>query len=144
MATFGEQLRQQREHLGRTIEALSAETRVNARHFVALEAEDYREIPGGVFRRGIVRAYLTALGLDEQVWMPRFEASLADYTRRTGQALEPDGEAWIAFAKNVKRNRTGGVPGAPVRWMGVVALFLLVLAAAWATWRFLLHGQVSL
>lgn len=144
MAAFGEDLRHEREHRDRTIEALSAETRVNARHFVALEAEHYQELPGGVFRRGIVRAYLSSLGLDEEAWMPRFEASFADYARRTGQALEPEAEAWVTFAENVKRNRKGGPPGNPVRWIGVVAMLLLVLAAAWATWRFLLHGRLAL
>ena len=144
MAAFGEALKRQREHLGRTIEALSAETRVNARHFAALEAEDYQHLPGGVFRRGILRAYLSALGLDEAEWMPRFEASCADYARRTGQTLEPEPEAWVAFAENVKRNRTGGPPGTPVRWLGVAVLLLLVLVAAWATWHYLLHDRLAL
>ena len=66
-AEFGERLRAERERIGITLETMSAQTKVNLRHLEALERGDYRVLPGGVFRRGFVRAYLKAVGLDRRM-----------------------------------------------------------------------------
>ena len=64
MTGFGEALRLERERRGISLEALSAETKVRRRHFLALEQDEFGELPGGIFRRGILRAYLHALELE--------------------------------------------------------------------------------
>ena len=74
-AAFGEELRRAREERGVAVEAICAATKVPARHIRALEAGALGELPGGVFRRGFVRSYLGALGLEEDAWMRRFEES---------------------------------------------------------------------
>ena len=43
--------------------------------FARWRRERLAELPGGVFRRGFVRSYLGALGLEEGAWMRRFEES---------------------------------------------------------------------
>src|SRR6202522_4039672 len=75
LAAFGEQLRREREERGVAVEAICSATKVPLRHIRALEAGALRELPGGVFRRGFVRSYLSALGLEEDSWMKRFEES---------------------------------------------------------------------
>jgi cytoskeletal protein RodZ len=141
MTGFGEGLRVERERRGLTLETLCAATKVQQRHLEALERENFSALPGGVFRRGIVRAYLAATGLAENEWMPRFERSLHE---QGGEA--PTGEeAWATFAENVKRNRAP-IAGSSIwmRWLGVAALLLFVLAAAWAVWHYLLHDRLHL
>ena len=140
MAGFGEDLRAERERRGLSLETLCVQTKVQARHLEALEHGDYGALPGGVFRKGIVRAYLAATGLEEQAWMPRFEQSQEEYARATGTTPAP--EAWVAFAENVRRNRVGAGRRNGVRWAGVAALLLVLLAAAWAVWHYLLRYKL--
>jgi len=142
MAGFGEQLRLERESREVSLEALCAETKVNMRHFEALERDRFQELPGGVFRRGILRAYLKALQLDEQMWIPRFEAHLSADARDRGESPEPDQEAWVAFAENVKRNRATVGKRHGLRWFGVLGLLLLLGATAWAVWQFELRALI--
>src|SRR5580658_4246943 len=96
MERFCDELRWERERRKVSIEKISEETKVAVRHLQALEAGDYGELPGGVFRKGIVRSYLTAIGLDEASWIERFEASL----KENGGAETAD---WAEFAENVRR-----------------------------------------
>jgi len=136
MAGFGEELRLQRESREMSLEALCAETKVSMRHFEALEQNHFQDLPGGVFRRGILRAYLKTLQLDEQIWMPRFEESLTADARSRGETLAADDEAWVAFAENVKKNRTPSGQSQGLRWFGVLGILLLLIAAAWVLWQF--------
>ena len=136
---FGEALRLEREHRGVSLDRLSAETKVNLRHFRALEEGDYKVLPGGVFRRGIVRAYLRSVGLDEQEWMARFQASHAEAL--VGESV--DEEAWATFADNVRRGRSRKRESRRGRWLGVLALLLAVAAAAWALWFYFLRFRVQ-
>jgi len=136
MTGFGEELRVEREGRGVSLEALSAETKVQTRHFEALERGEFHELPGGVFRRGILRSYLNALGLDEQEWMPRFDASVAENARSRGLSAVSEDEAWVTFASNVKKNRTPPRRRSAIRWAGVTGLLAVVGLAAWALWYF--------
>ena len=97
---FGEQLRREREQRGVALEAICDATKVPARHIRALEAGAFADLPGGVFRRGFLRSYLNALGLEEVSWMRRFEQSC-----RESGLPEPPETGWVAFAENVKNNR---------------------------------------
>jgi len=140
-AGFGDDLRSERERRGISIEQLCAETKVNRRHFDALERGDYKALPGGVFRRGIVRAYLGSLGLEEQEWMPRFDSSYAAHAGHPD--AEREGEGWATFAANVKKNRNPPRPRHTARWLGVLGLFLLLVAAGWAAWHYILQPRLQ-
>ena len=144
MTGFGADLKHERENRGLTLEALAAETRVQLRHLAALEQDQYEALPGGLFRRSIVRAYLAAAGLEEQLWLPRFDRSLEQHTLGKGTASAQGAEAWAAFAENVRRNRSGATRSHRSRWIGVLLLVLAVLALAWAVWRFVLHVRLAL
>ncbi len=134
MERFGDELRGERERLGVTIETICSVTKISSRHVQALEANRFGELPGGVFRKGIVRSYLSTLGLEESGWMPRFEDAL----RTSGLATEV-GADWTEFAKNVRRNRLP--TGNPMRgrWLGVLAMLLVLLALTWVAWQFVLQ-----
>lgn len=142
-AAFGEQLRAERVRVGASLERLSSETKVNVRHLEELEEGDFKALPGGVLRKGIVRAYVQTLGLEEPVWMARFEASYAEQTQAEGAEAVPAEEAWVAFAENVRQNRGTRRKPSDGRWMGVAALFGAVFAAAWAVWHFMLRTRMS-
>lgn len=136
MERFCDELRGERERLRISLEKISEETKISSRHLQALEAGEYASLPGGVFRKGIVRSYLRALGLEETPWIERFEASL----RASGATgLEDD---WAEFAENVRRNRGGLRRGTDIRWMGVAAMAAALVALGWGVWRFAMHGRL--
>jgi cytoskeletal protein RodZ len=137
MERFCDELRFERERRQVSIEKICEETKVSSRHLLALEAGEYGALPGGVFRKGIVRSYLAALGLDEVSWIERFEASL-----RESNASVTETDNWSEFAENVRRNRMGSKSKTDLRWIGVAAMAGSLVALGWGVWKFALHGRL--
>jgi cytoskeletal protein RodZ len=134
LAAFGEELRREREQRGVAVETICQTTKVSAKHIRALEAGAFSELPGGVFRRGFVRSYLGALGLEEAAWMKRFEESC----RETGiQDLAAN--EWATFAENVKNSRGARRRQRGMRWAGIGLLLAALALAAWCGWRLATH-----
>jgi len=131
---FGEQLRMAREERGMTVQAICDSTKVSDRHIRDLEAGALGELPGGVFRRGFVRSYLGALGLEEGPWMRRFEESC----RQSGVS-EPTHTEWAEFAENVKNNRIVQRRRMGMRWAGVGVTLVVLALAGWCGWRLATH-----
>jgi cytoskeletal protein RodZ len=63
--TLGRRLRAAREGRGLTLRELSDQTRITRRHLEAIEADDYKQLPGGIFNRSFVKSYARAVGFDE-------------------------------------------------------------------------------
>jgi len=137
MEQFCDELRGERERRQVSIETICEQTKVSSRHLLALEAGEYDALPGGVFRKGIVRGYLAALGLDEAPWIERFEASL-----RESGTPSIDAKDWTEFAENVRRNRGGSESPTGMRWMGVAMMLGSLMALGWSVWKFALHGRL--
>src|SRR5947209_20012660 len=115
MGQFGSELRLERERRGISLETMCALTKLSHRQLLDLEAENYASLPGGVFRKGFVRSYLGAIGLDEPIWIERFEASC-----RASGLPSADEDDWASFAENVRTRRTrlqGSTPR--TKWLGV-------------------------
>lgn len=139
MEQFGDELRMERERRQITLETICAVTKVSVRHLEALEAGNYTDLPGGVFRKGIVRSYLSAVGLEEMGWLERFDATL----RANGTGEE--GEGWTEFAENVRRNRAGREnTRIDSRWVGVAFMIGVLAVLGWGVWKFVLHGRLFL
>jgi cytoskeleton protein RodZ len=137
VAVFGEQLRREREQRGMDVEMICATTKVPVRHILALEAGALRDLPGGVFRRGFVRSYLGALGLEESSWMARFEESC-----RESGVREPGETAWTTFAENVKNSRSHTGRRSRSRSLWLALLLLLMAIAGWCGWRVATHQKL--
>jgi cytoskeletal protein RodZ len=114
--SFGAELQQERLKRDVSLETIAETTKVAPRYLRALEEDAYAKLPGGVFNRGIVRGYCRCLGLDEQEWLLRFQA----FARSEGE------EDWTEFAQNVKRNRESVQSRNRLRWLGVIAMVLLL------------------
>ena len=143
MTGFGDDLKRERESRGITLETLEAETRVKLRHLRSVEEEQFEALPGGLFRRGIVKAYLAAVGLEEVVWLLRFDSALDAYERSRGVSAESRQDSWAAFAQNVKRNRTEAPRSGRAKTIGLLVLLLVVVAAAWAVWVLVLRARLE-
>jgi len=72
MASFGENLRRERELRGITLPELSEATKISCRYLRALENNQFERLPGGVFNRGFVRAVARYIKLDEHHWVGEY------------------------------------------------------------------------
>lgn len=64
MSSFGEELRRERELRRITLREVADATKINLRYLEALDKNDFKHLPGGVFNRGFVRAYAQFIGID--------------------------------------------------------------------------------
>lgn len=65
-ATIGEQLRLAREERGIPLREISDQTRISIHYLEAIESDDYKRLPGGIFNRSFVKAYARYVGYDEK------------------------------------------------------------------------------
>ena len=79
MSSFGEKLKLEREKRKMSLEQISSTTKISTRLLQALEEDKFNRLPGGIFNKGFVRAYASALGLDE-------EQTIAEYLEASGDA----------------------------------------------------------
>jgi cytoskeleton protein RodZ len=73
-ASIGEQLRLAREERGMGLREICEQTRISVHYLEAIEANDYKRLPGGVFNRSFIKAYAKCVGYDES-------AAIEGYTR---------------------------------------------------------------
>jgi cytoskeleton protein RodZ len=128
VASFGAQLKQERERKGVTLEDISLTTKIGTRMLRALEEEHFDQLPGGIFNKGFIRAYARCLGMDE-------DQAVADYLVATGATPSPNksenDQAPILEPPSREENpATAGLP-----W-GTFAVVLLIVALGFAAWGF--------
>src|SRR5262245_65097597 len=119
MSSFGESLRRERELRQISLREISEATKINLRYLDALERDDFRHLPGGVFNKGFVRAYAQFIGIDPESMVTAY--------------LEEDGR------QQAQASRTGDVPPpapetiAPVQplgvrlWLAAAAVILILV-----------------
>ena len=81
-ATIGEQLRLAREGRGIPLREISDQTRISMHYLEAIEADDFKRLPGGIFNRSFVKAYARYVGYDEK-------EAVEAYTRYMREQGEP-------------------------------------------------------
>ncbi|HEV2175675.1 MAG TPA: helix-turn-helix domain-containing protein [Terriglobia bacterium] len=125
MASFGENLRREREMRGVNLEEISASTRIGVRFLQALEEDDFAALPGGIFTRSFIRAYASYLGLDQEAVMAEF------------QTLAPPDDK-LDFNRLGTKPSSGSRGGRSpiVLWLVAAAL----LAGGWALYRYSHRG----
>jgi len=139
MGSFGEDLKKAREAKRVTLETIAAATKITTRYLKAVEQENFELLPGGVFRKSIVRSYARAAGLDEDRWVERYLEAAQEDT-----AFHEEDQAWMEFAQNVGRARVheGHANDSIRRWAGVVALLLLAIGMSWFVWGYV-HNKAA-
>ena len=75
---FGTFLRQAREKRGVSLQQVAATTKISARVLDALERNDPRKLPGGIFSRAFVRSYAREVGLDPESAVEQFVAAFPE------------------------------------------------------------------
>ena len=126
--TFGESLKREREMRGVALEEISAATRIATRFLLAIENEQWEQLPGGVFNRGFVRAVARYLGLDE-------EKTVAEYTLAVGD--RPSVPVWTGSPPVV-------TPDQPwLAWIIAALIIVALIAGGWFGARWLLARRAA-
>ncbi len=73
MASFGENLRRERELRGVELRDIAEATKISVRFLQALEQDRVDVLPGGIFPRSFVRQYAKHLGLDPDRMVTEFD-----------------------------------------------------------------------
>ena len=66
MSGFGAKLKRERELRGITLAEIARASKIGMRMLEAIESDDHKTLPGGVFNRGFVRSYARHIGLNEE------------------------------------------------------------------------------
>src|ERR1041384_6535619 len=69
---FGDKLREARERRGLSLRQIANATKISMITLEALERNDIKRLPGGIFSRGVVRSYALEVGLDPEVTIEEF------------------------------------------------------------------------
>ncbi len=82
--TIGEQLRLAREERGIALRDICNQTRISMRYLEAIETNDYKRLPGGIFNRSFVKSYARYVGFDEKQAVEGY----ARFMREQGQQVD--------------------------------------------------------
>jgi transcriptional regulator with XRE-family HTH domain len=72
LASFGEELRREREIRGISLKEIADATKISRRFLEAVERNDHKTLPAPVFTRGFVREYARYLGLNTEEMVNRY------------------------------------------------------------------------
>ncbi|HKR10610.1 MAG TPA: helix-turn-helix transcriptional regulator [Pyrinomonadaceae bacterium] len=82
-ASVGEQLRLAREERGIGLREICDQTRISVHYLEAIEANDYKRLPGGVFNRSFIKAYARCVGYDEREAIEGYTRYLREHGEST-------------------------------------------------------------
>jgi cytoskeleton protein RodZ len=131
VASFGAQLRQEREKQKVSLDDISLTTKISTRMLRALEEEHFDQLPGGIFNKGFIRAYARCLGIDE-------DQAIADYLATInppGNKSENDDQAPVLEPPSREEFREKNDGAASLPW-GILAAALLIGALGFTAWSF--------
>lgn len=76
-STLGQKLRAAREQRGISIGEVAEQTRISPLYLEAIDADNYKTLPGGIFNKGFIRSYAKYVGLDEQEALQEYSRQVA-------------------------------------------------------------------
>ena len=137
LASFGEELRREREIRGISLKEIADATKISKRFLEALERNDHRTLPAPVFTRGFVREYARYVGLNAEEMVNRYNFAAA-----TDDRIEkpPQVEKYAVTPPrdiSPKPPRKRGIPPVYARidrniFASVIIAVLLAAVAWWA------------
>lgn len=83
-APLGATLRRAREARGVTLREISDHTRISMRYLEAIEADNYKNLPGGIFNKSFIKAYVRHINFDEREALEAYERT----SRERGESFD--------------------------------------------------------
>lgn len=126
LASFGEELRREREIRGISLKEISDATKISKRFLEAIERNDHRTLPAPVFTRGFVREYARYLGLNAEEMVTRY-----NYAAVGDDRIEQSSH--LSQLVRPQANEPKGIPRARID-RNVMLLLAIVIALSLVTW----------
>lgn len=130
LATFGEELRREREIRGISLKEIADATKISKRFLEAIEKNDHKTLPAPVFTRGFVREYARYLGLNAEEMVDRYNhAAMGDERIEKSAHLERLVQpADLPAAPKVPPKKKG-IPPVYARIDGNLLVLVVIIAA---------------
>lgn len=122
--TLGQTLRERRQELGKSIEQISAATRIHVRILSALEEDRYADLPARTFTRGFIASYCKALRLDSNQVFQDFHEFLEERFRER-QDKDQGHQGYVFEGKELEQNRRGLIILASIAAFFAIAVLLV-------------------
>lgn len=78
MVLLGEELKREREFREISLREISDATKINLRMLEAIESNDFKALPGGIFNRNFIRAYAEFIGLDPEIAVRKYQVQISE------------------------------------------------------------------
>lgn len=82
LEAIGAELKAAREGRNITLRQMADDTRISLRHLENLEQGRFKELPGGIYNRAILRSYCEFVGIDPMNMLERYETALNPPTEK--------------------------------------------------------------
>lgn len=135
MESLGARLKREREQRRMTLDEISTSTKIGTRFLIAIEDEQFDQLPGGIFNKGFIKAYARAVGVDEAEAVAYYELA----TGASQPEIQPDNTLAVLAATPTAasifpdEDSESGISRLPWEWF---AVGLLVIAFGLAIWGF--------
>jgi len=118
--SLGQKLRKAREERDISISEVAEQTRISALYLEAIEKDEYKILPGGIFNKGFIKSFAKYVGIDEH-------EALQDYARiMDAQANEdPDPSDARSYRPEVLTDDSGSGSMLPTIIFAVIILGLM-------------------
>jgi len=121
--TVGQRLKAQREKRGTALADVAATTKISKAALLAIERDDIKLLPGGIFSRAFVRSYAQALGLDPDATVRDFMAQFPSADEDSVEALGREGSTRRRISPGARAVLQFGLASVPL----VIALIWFAL-----------------
>jgi cytoskeleton protein RodZ len=126
MLSLGEELRREREFREISLREISDATKINMRMLEAIENDNYRLLPGGIFNRNFIRAYASFIGLDPEIAVRKYQVQSSD----TLEEHSPDDPVSLLAVKNPVDAQSS------TNWLLPIIAGILLLLAGVGFWLY--------
>lgn len=116
--SLGEQLRGARLERGINLREVAEQTRITMRHLEAIEAGDYKALPGGIFNKSFIKSYARYIGFPEARALELYEREARERGLHTDEATTTPQRS---------RVYTGESARSPLVTFALSALIIIVL-----------------
>ncbi|MCL1849639.1 MAG: DUF4115 domain-containing protein [Clostridiales bacterium] len=139
MEGIGGILRDARDRKAVSLDEIEEATKIKKRYLLAMEQEEWNQLPGKVYAKGFLRTYARYLGLDEQSMADMFELSFAARAAEAAEALS--GTDRKRHGKRQRKQRTAkqqevDLHNKPRKKMIYVLCILSVAVLTFSVWAY--------
>lgn len=129
---IGKILRKAREEKGYTLDDLQQMTKIQKRYLIAIEDENFDELPGDFYVRAFIKQYANTVGLDGNELLQKYDDQLPqtkteEYSDHLAQAVETRASQRKTVSGSVDKVRNY------MPTIIIACVIVLVLAAIWLT-----------